>query len=368
MGGYTNGDRILSDAAACCARCYNLPECWYWTFKTHNNACWSKSDANGERSASTGISGNNCGTKDSTDTVVSSKDGYLIRFDANTVEFVAKFSYAGITSFNAGAFTATGDYYLHNANRFWKFSDLHLLPGYSSYSRHADFDWRVGVDDFSAVAPAVVSTVAVGADFVVWDTADITDASGVHTYAMGIHDGTARLVNLDTAVGWELLPLSGTGFAGGWGSAWLYDGSLYFANNDGTTGLILVVVATIDLSDLTVEWVKVSDSAATTYNDGMNCMAAPDPFPIPDTTDLSPFDCSGEGSVALPVQVYSEDAGNTYDVSTLDFTSGAYTLLYKFPLDAGTFSQLNTPYTHTLYSYTVLIHCRYIQPTKQRCD
>jgi hypothetical protein len=72
----------------------------------------------------------------------------------------------------------------------------------------------------------------------------------------------------------------------------------------------------------------------------MNCMGAPDPFPIPDTTELSPFNCSGFR--ALPVQVYYPTDGDTYVVSALDLESGEYTLLYKFPLDAGTFSQLNS--------------------------
>jgi hypothetical protein len=270
-------------------------------------------------------------------TVLGTDNGmYLVRFDADILEFVAEISNLSTGSFNAGAFTTTGDYYVHNSMRFWKFSNLDLLPGYSSHSR----TWTAGVDDFSAMAPVVTSTVSIGADFVIWYTADIADASGEHPYAMGIHGGKARLVNLDTGEGWELLSPSGTGFEGVWGSAWLYGGSLYFANNNGATGLIVVVTATINLSDLTVEWAKVSDSAATNHNDGMNCMGAPDPFPIPDTADLRPFNCSGFGG--LPVQVYSKDAGQTYDVSTLNIESGEYSLLYKFPLDAGTFSQLDS--------------------------
>eukprot|EP00435_Cladocopium_sp_Y103_P053499 s995_g17.t1 len=66
------------------------------------------------------------------------------------------------------------------------------------------------------------------------------------------------------------------------GASWLFNGSFYCAYNDGTSGVIEVLLNETNLVSTTSGTVRagrVSSSEGTTSNDGMNCLLAPTPFP-----------------------------------------------------------------------------------------
>ena len=200
------------------------------------------------------------------DTQGSSEEGseegiYLIRFDETEVEFLAKLYQIESTnteSFNAGAMAADGTFYIHNSMRLWSMESVDELTGYSTYS-------DASIPDWSAMGPTVTSTVSLGADFVVLDT-DEFEGGSTQRYAVSAHGGYVRVINLDTGEGWLL---EASTMAGTWGSAWLYDGKVYMASNDGTTGVYRVDV---DLVAESVETTYVALSAYTSLNDGMNCL------------------------------------------------------------------------------------------------
>lgn len=75
------------------------------------------------------------------------------------------------------------------------------------------------------------------------------------------------------------------------GAQWLFNGSIYCAYNDGTSGVVQVLLNETTLDSTTSGTVKagqVSSSQGTTSNDGMNCLLADSPFgPITTTTSTT---------------------------------------------------------------------------------
>eukprot|EP00435_Cladocopium_sp_Y103_P061943 s631_g23.t1 len=62
------------------------------------------------------------------------------------------------------------------------------------------------------------------------------------------------------------------------GAQWLFDGKVFCAYNDGTSGVIEILLDTINLGAGTIDAKRVSDSDETNSNDGLNCLKAPPPF------------------------------------------------------------------------------------------
>jgi hypothetical protein len=139
---------------------------------------------------------------------------YIIRFDRNTVEWMAQLPAARLSS---GAFTSTGDYWVAGGHRkMWKYENLHSLTGYATAAEAS-----VG-RDWSAADEMFQSSTKIGTDFVIIEGS--FNSTSIHNYIVSARDDFVMLHRLDEeGPGWRLTPNSAA-FAGSWGSAWLYDG------------------------------------------------------------------------------------------------------------------------------------------------
>lgn len=83
------------------------------------------------------------------------------------------------------------------------------------------------------------------------------------------------------------------------GAQWLFNGSIYCAYNDGSSGVIQVLLTQTNLVSTTSGTVpagRVSNSEATTSNDGMNCLLAASPFPPVTTSTTTTTSGGGRGT------------------------------------------------------------------------
>lgn len=62
------------------------------------------------------------------------------------------------------------------------------------------------------------------------------------------------------------------------GAQWLFDGRIFCAYNDGTSGVIEILLNSINLGTGKVDAIRVSDSNPTNSNDGLNCLKSRPPF------------------------------------------------------------------------------------------
>lgn len=102
----------------------------------------------------------------------------------------------------------------------------------------------------------------------------------------------------------KILTASGAAMSGQFGAAWNFQNSLYFAANNGNSGVIQPDMLTVDLAATTVTAKKVGSSTQTYSNDGANCMNVHIPFgtcgdqngnALPNPNPITDAQCSAGG-------------------------------------------------------------------------
>lgn len=199
---------------------------------------------------------------------------FIIRMDSAKVEFVAKLNvtdglYAGATFGQSGNF-----YYLTS-------SSPHTLYTAQGLARAQGFDNQGagGLTDLSSAPGSVYTGYGAWTDAVAI-TADLDKSGSDAEYVLTFTGSKLQVIkasgNEAQYDSW-VLPASSQ-YKEGWGAGWSYNGSVYFANNDGL-GVYEIPLAAIDLgtkANIDVKHVAASDKL--TKNDGMNCMRAPNPW------------------------------------------------------------------------------------------
>lgn len=184
---------------------------------------------------------------------------YLVRIDANQVEFVAKMP---VWSWGA-AFAADGTYYFSYEKNYYKVTDANELMGYADQN-------AVELTDLSSLSS--FTSQWSGADMVVV-SADV-DGSGKSDYIMTLADtGRLRVTSLTgTHQSWLLqskpeLPVTNQSY----GAAWAYQSRVFFSQNSGG-GIYEALIDSIDLLAGTIVFERVGPSLAKGSTDGMNCI------------------------------------------------------------------------------------------------
>merc|ERR1719420_1845700 len=184
---------------------------------------------------------------------------YLVRIDANQVEFVAKMP---VWSWGA-AFATDGTFYFVYEMKYYKVTGANDLMGHANQS-------AIDLTDLSSLSP--FASLGFGADLVVV-SADV-DGSGKTDYIMTLIDnGKLRVTRATgTPESWLLqskpeLPLTNQSY----GAAWSYKNRVFFSQNSGG-GIYEALINSIDLLAGTVVLGRVGPSFAKGSTDGMNCI------------------------------------------------------------------------------------------------
>jgi len=219
-------------------------------------------------------------------TFIKDKGYFLIRHDANGVEFVAKLPAPSTfdkdaVGYNTAAFSLSGAYYLATKG---KVQHMLTIEGLDSFVGHAGHD-SPGLPDLSDsdLRPTSLGATSWIADMAVVPL-DLDGSGQIADYAFMLdRDGDMYVVKVGSPSNtvWKL-KASADGLvpakAEGFGAAWSYEDKIFFASNVGR-GIYEVDLASIDLNALTVDLKWVGKSDPTTNNDGMNCLASVSPWP-----------------------------------------------------------------------------------------
>jgi len=196
---------------------------------------------------------------------------YLVRLDADQVEFLAKVLDNG-AGVNAGTFGPSGTYY------------------YSEYTCQGCTDKRVAIenvgqlqgfhDPYDAGLPDHTEHDIL-MDGIENDPADLVSVlfdpehSGTEKeYLLGV-DKNANVVLIRASGGkpkkWVLKPRGQQRIEGLWGSGWNFKGKVFFAHNKGA-GVYEILLDEIDLDRKQFKAKRLGKSDPTKSNDGMSCM------------------------------------------------------------------------------------------------
>jgi len=210
---------------------------------------------------------------------------FLIRHDANAVEFVAKLPpptkfHKEAEGYNSAAFSLSGAYYLVTKGLHQSMIVIKGLDAYAGYASQSDKripDLSQTLTGFSLGAPRRIADMAAV-------PMDLDDSGEVVDYVFMLDRAPALYVVKVAPAGntlWQL-KASGDGLDTarrlGFGSAWSYEQKIYFASNLGE-GVFEVDQTSIDLKAKTVTMKNVGKSAKAVNNDGMNCLASQSPWP-----------------------------------------------------------------------------------------
>ena len=170
--------------------------------------------------------------------VIKGSDGfYVVRFDSTRSEYTAKVP----VKFSSGGYSKAGDLYLTKDKQIWKFANSHKWVGKINSGDALDLS--------NQEAPQWEGKAELGGDMVVWSDGK----EGSPDYALAMKNKEVMVVNLASLESWKLKSSSsGLGFAGTWGSAWLFGGQAYFANNGGK-GVYRADPATMDVEAMTIQ-------------------------------------------------------------------------------------------------------------------
>jgi hypothetical protein len=195
----------------------------------------------------------------------------LIRFDKDKIEFVATIKDWSIV----GTFSSKGDYYYITKGSIYVIRQVAGMDGFSTENPSTG-----ALADFSNDRPISEAGDVTVQDLVAY-TGDLEGTGVSSEYILCLDKDNKLLVVKDgeTTQNW-LLTTTGSTESDGFGAAWNFKGRVYFSGNSGA-GVYEVPVATMNVNSGSVLVKKVGDSAATSKNDGMNCMDVESPFPPP---------------------------------------------------------------------------------------
>lgn len=213
---------------------------------------------------------------------------YLVRFDEHRIEFVAQ-----LRSFSiVGSFSSEGDYY------YICKGELHVARQVASMAGRPDHtDTRLA--NFTLEESPLLARNELGeirmADIVVYH-GDLEGKGTESEYIIGLDFKNKKLFiakDKDDTPFW-ILSTAGSSETKHYGAGWNFQGRVYFSGNTGS-GVYEIPVAAINVNvDTSVMLKKVGESAKTGFNDGMNCIEAESPFPLPPEGDC------GDGYVEVP--------------------------------------------------------------------
>jgi len=221
-------------------------------------------------------------------------NSYIARFDSSTVEFIAKLSQGGTSSYNTAAFTELGDYVLPKGGttKMYVFKSADILGATAFANVSAQ------LADWGGHTPLSLSNKVAGSDIATFK-GDFEGTGSEQQYAMDLHtktQGRVTLYNLDTGNNWYLdaSATDSSDFVSattqGWGAAWTYGNEIYFGHNGGL-GVFKVFQNSIDIGEGKVSVIRVGSSTATGFNDGMNCLLTESPWTNPPTPAPTPGSC-----------------------------------------------------------------------------
>mmetsp|Transcript_101295 Transcript_101295/g.201266 ORF Transcript_101295/g.201266 Transcript_101295/m.201266 type:complete len:875 (+) Transcript_101295:142-2766(+) len=195
---------------------------------------------------------------------IDNRGSFLVRIDDTKVGYVAKvpgWQYAGI-------FDSKGNYYMYGNSGISVMNFVNILPTKKSYLELGHEQHYNGPH-----------SMQMGADLAVLETAELEGKS--ETYLLAVessHLHIARVTELPLKQ-WKLwgygLPQSESAIT--WGSAWNFDGGIFFAP-DSAEGVFQLLTNTIDLQQKNARFVKVGNSQKTNWNDGFSCSQNISPF------------------------------------------------------------------------------------------
>jgi len=199
----------------------------------------------------------------------SRSESYLVRLDAEKVEFVAR---TPTWSWKA-TFAEDGTFYVvfevEGETRLYRVPEPNAMPGFAN--RTAE-----GMGDLSTMKHTMVMVGYTGADIAVMST----DLEGVGTteYLVSMANGKIIVCHADGMPRrWELSPTANSQKlpVGTVNAAWHYRGRFFFGSNAG--GIYEAIMSTAALAESAVQIAYVGPSVATNASDGMNCLNAEAP-------------------------------------------------------------------------------------------
>mmetsp|Transcript_17455 Transcript_17455/g.32967 ORF Transcript_17455/g.32967 Transcript_17455/m.32967 type:complete len:730 (-) Transcript_17455:132-2321(-) len=255
---------------------------------------------------------------------------YVIRIDSTRIEYVAKLPpvkfVAGTFSPKKGTyFTATKD------ARFARIRGLHLVKGYAEMTDNNVLDLTGETLFKPKPFKATGDIVAI--------LGDLDRDGDLENYVMAMHGKSVYIAQYEEKKGnftrsW-VLPVTGKKWSA-YNSAWTFQGKVFFGASD-KSGIWEVPLEGVDLSDSKTKLKSTAlqlrkASPLEDEGDGLNCVTSPDPW----LTNSQKFDCKKNPG---PIQIARDSDQKLYNVSTIDLTSGAYSLLYTVP-----FTRTNPPF------------------------
>lgn len=218
---------------------------------------------------------------------------YLIRMDNTQVEFVAKLKSDITGIYNAGSFGPSGTFYYMTSENSMVFTQrgLEETIGYPNASAPKLLDLTNEQGSQYNGWNNIKDSVAI--------TGDLDKSGTAVEYVIGF---TGEKVHIVKATGDETSYLSWTvlatsGYHNGWGGGFAFNGTVFFANNNGL-GVYEIPLRGINLFGAPVEVVRINNAGKIEdgeKNNGMNCLSAVNPWLTP---------CASEG--------YREVAANKY--------------------------------------------------------
>ena len=221
---------------------------------------------------------------------VKTQGSYLARFDADTLELVAKLP---AWSFS-GTFDRSNGYFFIMTHGGGRAKHIYLFKDAFQLSGHSDANTFTSVTDWSGAANYVkysLTKATTGFADIAPMTADLGDGSGVSDWLVCGGSRNQLLMirytagvtpTFDAEYSFTITMQNGSPWpSSGKGAAWNYQDAknkdhVYISSNSGS-GVVEIDTATFDFAAGTVIANRVGSSDATGNNDGMNCLNAPMP-------------------------------------------------------------------------------------------
>lgn len=197
---------------------------------------------------------------------IDNRGSFLMRIDDTKVGYVAKvpgWQYAGI-------FDSKGNYYMYGSRGVSVVENVIQWPTKKSYN-------ELGSESQYYRGP---HRVRMGADLVVFES-DLVTKGVQETYLLAVESGHLHILSVSAAPykHWKLwgngLPETEESLV--WGSAWNFDGGMFFAP-DSAEGVFQLLPHTINLEEGVAKFIKVGKSQKTEWNDGFSCSKGISPF------------------------------------------------------------------------------------------
>jgi len=196
---------------------------------------------------------------------IDSRGSFLVRVDDSKVGYVAKvpgWQYAAI-------FDSKGNYYMYGNSGVSVITGVADMPTKKSYLELSNSKQYSGPH-----------SAQLGADLAVIET-DLEGTGKDEIYLLGLQSNRLHVLCVSTSPykDWIVQSKGLPETATTWGSAWNFDGGVFFAP-DSAEGVFQLLTNTINLEKKVATFVKVGNSQETSWNDGLSCSKNIAPFTI----------------------------------------------------------------------------------------